>query len=190
MAAPNVQDAHLADPPSPWVRRFAALAPQGAEVLDLACGGGRHARLMLDLGFSVTAVDRDIRALGETAKHPRLAAIEADLEGGAPWPLGTRGFGAVIVTCYLHRPILPKIVGAVAPGGVLIYETFGRGNERFGKPNNPDFLLEPGELLDAVRGTLQVVAYEAGEEAVPKPGIRQRIAAVNAAGPMVIPPRG
>lgn len=188
MTAAPVQDAHQGGPPSAWVRRFAALVPQGAEVLDLACGGGRHTRLMLDFDHKVVALDRDLSLLGETARHPRVEAIQADLEGGSPWPLGARRFGGVIVTCYLHRPILPKIVASVAPGGVLIYETFGLGNERFGRPNNPDFLLRPGELLEAVAGKLQVVAYEAGEEALPKPALRQRIAAVNATTAIIPPP--
>jgi SAM-dependent methyltransferase len=192
MSDPGAQVApsHFRDsPPSPWVRRFAALIPKGTEVLDLASGAGRHTRLLIGLGHKVTAVDRDIALLGETATDPRVAAIAADLEDGSPWHLGARQFGGVIVTCYLHRPILPRIVGAVAPGGVLIYETFALGNERFGRPNNPEFLLRPGELLEAVAGKLAVVAYEAGEEDRPKPGVRQRIAAINASS-WTIPPPG
>src|SRR5690606_29782560 len=94
------------------------------------------------------------------------------------WPLGDRRFAGVIVTNYLHRPLLPLIVQAVAPGGALIYETFAQGNERFGRPRSPRFLLEPGELLEAVRGQLEVVAYEHGEIPEPKPAMVQRIAAV------------
>lgn len=192
MSDPGAQVApsHVRDsPPSPWVRRFATLIPRGAEALDLAAGAGRHTRLLIGLGHKVTAVDRDIALLGETAMDPRVAAVAADLEDGSPWPLGARQFGGVIVTCYLHRPILPRIVGAVAPGGVLIYETFALGNERFGRPNNPEFLLRPGELLEAVAGKLAVVAYEAGQEDRPKPGVRQRIAAINASS-WTIPPPG
>lgn len=188
MADPTVQDAHRDSPPSPWVRRFAALIPKGADALDLACGAGRHTRYLLTLGHRVTALDRDIALLGETARDPRVKAVQADLEDGSPWPLGSAVFGGLVVTCYLHRPILPRIVAAVAPGGVLIYETFARGNERFGKPNSPDFLLRPGELIEAAAGKLTIVAYEAGEESVPKPGVRQRIAAVNAPGAAIPSP--
>lgn len=165
--------------PSDWVRRFAALVPAGGPVLDLACGAGRHVRLFLDKGHPVTAVDRDLTGLADIAGDPRLETLAADLEGGADWPLAERRFAGVVVTNYLHRPILPRIVAAVAPGGALLYETFAVGNERFGRPRNPDFLLRPGELLEAVRGRLQVVAYENLEVAEPKPAVVQRIAAVN-----------
>ena len=103
--------------------------------------------------------------------------IAADLEGGGPWPLGGRRFEGVVVTNYLHRPLLPRLVDSLAPGGVLIYETFARGNERFGRPSNPAFLLAPGELLEAVRGRLQIVAYEHGVVARPKPAVVQRLCA-------------
>ena len=136
---------------SRWVERFAAFVPAGGAVLDLAAGAGRHSRLFLDRGYSVVAVDRDPAPLQPLVGRPGFAVIVADLETGAPWPLGERRFAGVVVTNYLHRPLLPAIIAAVAPGGMLIYETFARGNERFGKPSNPDFLLAPGELLDAVR---------------------------------------
>jgi SAM-dependent methyltransferase len=161
---------------SPWVERFASLVPAGTPILDVAAGSGRHSRFFAARNHPVIAVDRDTAALhGLTGVEPVLA----DLEAGSPWPLGSRRFGGVIVTNYLHRPILPAIVGSVAPGGVLVYETFAAGNERFGKPSNPDFLLRPGELLEAVRGRLRVIAYEDCEIAQPKPAMVQRIAAVN-----------
>ena len=163
-------------PPSAWIARFAPLVPAGAPVLDLAAGAGRHSRLFALLGHPVTAVDRDTAGLqGLTG----IEAITADLENGNPWPLGARRFGGVIVTNYLHRPILDAIVAAVADGGVLLYETFAVGNERFGKPSNPDFLLRPGELLDVARGRLRVIAYEDLQVASPKQAMVQRIAAVN-----------
>jgi len=148
----------------------------GAPVLDLACGGGRHTALFVARGHRVTAVDREVAKLGPLAGDPAVEAIEADLEDGSPWPLGDREFGAVVVTNYLWRPILPRIVATVAPGGILIYETFAIGNERYGKPSNPDFLLRPGELLDAAAG-LERVAYEQGLVARPSPAAVQRLCA-------------
>lgn len=164
--------------PSAWVARFAGLVPAGGEVLDLACGSGRHLRLFLDRGCKVTGVDLDLSDVADPQILRSAELIRADLEGDEPWPLGDRRFAGVIVTNYLHRPLLPLIVQAVAPGGALIYETFAQGNERFGRPRSPRFLLEPGELLEAVRGQLEVVAYEHGEIPEPKPAMVQRIAAV------------
>ena len=161
---------------SPWVERFADLVPADAPVLDVAAGGGRHSRFFAARKHPVTAVDRDTAALQGVSG---IEAVAADLENGNPWPLGSRRFGGVIVTNYLHRPILPAIIAAVAPGGVLLYETFAVGNERFGRPTNPDFLLRPGELLEAVWGRLRVIAYEDIETTQPKRALVQRIAAVN-----------
>lgn len=146
--------------PSPWVARFADRIPAGGEVLDLACGGGRHTRLLLDRGHRVVAVDRDLSRVADLADRDAVELVEADLEDGRARPLAGRRFSGVVVTNYLHRPLLPALVAAVAPGGALIYETFARGQERLGRPRNPEFLLRPGELLEAVRGELRVVAYE------------------------------
>ncbi len=168
-------------PPSPWVVRFAGLVPAGGAVLDLACGAGRHGRFFLGRGHPVTFLDRDVGALADLAGRPGVEILGADLEAGGPWPPGDRRFAGVVVTNYLHRPILPAIVAAVAPGGVLIYETFARGHERFGRPANPDFLLMPGELLEAVAGRLEVVAYENLEVGEPRAALVQRIAAVRPA---------
>ena len=158
--------------PSPWVVRFADLVPKGAVVLDVAAGSGRHARLFVERGNRVVALDRDVRDL---RAHSHLEVVEADLENGGPWPLGERRFGAIVVTNYLHRPLLPLLVDRLEPGGVLVYETFARGNERFGKPSNPDFLLERGELLRAVAGKLRVVAFE---DAALSDRVVQRIVAI------------
>jgi SAM-dependent methyltransferase len=151
--------------------------PPGA-VLDLAAGGGRHTRLMRALGHPVVAVDRDTAALGALAAgDPGITVIGTDLEApGAAWPTGPTRFAGIVVTNYLHRPLFPHIRAALAPGGVLIYETFAIGNERFGRPSNPDFLLRPGELLALAAGWL-VVAYENLEIARPRPAMVQRIAA-------------
>ncbi len=165
------------DHASPWVARFLSLVPAGGRVLDLAAGGGRHTRLAREYGYEVTAVDIDVSGLADLGGDPRVEIVAADLEGG-PWPFAGRRFDGVIVTNYLHRPLLPTLVAAVAEGGALIYETFAVGNEAFGKPSNPNFLLKPSELLDAVRGALTVVAYEHGEIDTPRPAVIQRIAAV------------
>jgi SAM-dependent methyltransferase len=166
---------------SPWIVRHAGLIPgltRHARVLDLACGQGRHVRLLAALGAQVTAVDRDAAAL-DTLRGVAAEVIVADLEAG-PWPLDGRTFDAVVVTNYLWRPLLPDIVASVAPGGVLLYETFAHGNASVGKPSRPDFLLQPGELLDAVRPVLRVIAYEDGFLDTPARFV-QRIAAVHPA---------
>ena len=171
------------DLPSAWVRRFVPLIRPGGRVLDLAAGGGRHTRLILDMGYAVTGVDRDVSQLQQLA-GARCEIRELDLEAGDPKtamaPLGS-GYDGVIVTNYLHRPLLPGLAAALAPEGVLIYETFAAGNERLGRPRNPDFLLRPGELLDAFAG-LTVVAFEQGEVETPRPAVIQRLAAI--AGPL------
>jgi SAM-dependent methyltransferase len=154
--------------------QWAGLIAPKANVLDVAAGGGRHSRFLAERGHKVTALDRDTSALGAL---PDIEIVEADLEDGAPWPLPGRTFAAVVVTNYLHRPLFPELLAALAPGGVLLYETFMEGNERFGRPSNPAFLLKDGELLDLVRGRLSVTAYEARMISEPKMAMVQRIAA-------------
>ncbi len=165
-------------PSSVWVERFADAVPPGGSVLDLACGAGRHGRIFLKRGHPVTFLDIDTQALADIAARPRVEIIAADLETGAAWPLGARRFDTVVVTNYLWRPILPDIVAAVAPGGVLIYETFAVGNEAYGRPRNPDHLLRGGELLEAVRGHLKVLAYAQCTQNRPRRRVVQHIAAV------------
>ncbi|HEX6633673.1 MAG TPA: class I SAM-dependent methyltransferase [Usitatibacter sp.] len=167
--------AHLPElPPSPWVREWIGWVPPGGAVLDLACGSGRHARFLARMGFEVDAVDRDLSLFADPPPGVRL--LEADLEQGA-WPYPGRRWAGIVVTNYLHRPLLPILVDSLEPLGMLIYETFARGNERFGKPSNPAFLLAPGELLEAVRGKLRVVAYEDRVVKEPREAAIQRIAA-------------
>jgi SAM-dependent methyltransferase len=144
--------------PSTWVTRWAPLLAPGSSVLDVACGRGRHLRWLAARGFRVTGVDRDAEALAPLHSLGRLVA--ADVENG-PWPFGGETFDAVIVTNYLWRPLMPTLLASLADGGLLIYETFALGNEAFGKPSNPAFLLRPGELLEHARG-LHVIAYEDG----------------------------
>jgi len=170
---------HGLEPASAWVRRFAGLVSPGGGVLDVACGTGRHARLFLDRGNPVVCVDRYNAGIVDLLGRADFEFVDADLEAGGAWPLGERQFAAVVVINYLHRPLFPSLIDALAPGGALIYETFAQGNERFGRPSNPNFLLRPGELLAAVEGRLQVVDYEHGEVSTPRRAVVQRIAAVN-----------
>ena len=171
---------HGDEPASAWVRRWSHLAPAGGSVLDVACGRGRHARWFHSLGHRVTALDRSAEALAAIGlPAERFETVLADIEGG-PWPLAGRQFDVVVVTNYLWRPLLPTLLGSLAPGGVLIYETFAAGNETVGKPSRPDFLLQPGELLQLCQ-SLRNVAYEDGfETALAGTTARfvQRIAAV------------
>ncbi|MDX9862678.1 MAG: methyltransferase domain-containing protein [Rhodospirillales bacterium] len=176
-----VQRRHLRiTAPSPWVKRFASLIAPGGRVLDLACGNGRHARHMIEQGCSAVVLDRDVAAVADLAGSPKVHVIEADLEDGTGWPLAGQRFDGIIVVNYLHRPIFPHLLDGLADGGVLIYETFARGNEVFWRPRNPDHLLRSGELLAIVGDRLQIVAYEHGlVETGPLPGVIQRICAVN-----------
>ncbi|MGY6128998.1 class I SAM-dependent methyltransferase (plasmid) [Paraburkholderia strydomiana] len=164
--------------PSRWVRQWAHLVAADGAVLDVASGAGRHARFFASLGHPVTAIDRDAAALNALADEPLVTQILADIEN-AGWPLAADAqFAAVVVTNYLHRPLFPQLIRSLAPGGVLVYETFAQGNERVGKPSNPAFLLAPGELLDVVRAWLRVVAFQDGFVAQPRPAYVQRICAI------------
>jgi len=157
-------------PASAWVARWAPLVARGP-VLDVACGSGRHCRIFLEKNLKVVAVDREAQALPEG-----VAFVKADLEDGRPWPFAGQRFGAIVVTNYLYRPLLPVIAASLEQGGIVIYETFMLGNENYGRPSNPDFLLRPGELLQAFK-ELSVIAFEQGYDAKPKPAMVQRLCA-------------
>ena len=160
----------------------------GGPVLDLACGGGRHGRHFLERGHPVVLLDRDVSDVRDLAGRANVEIVEADLERGDALPFAGRQFAAIVVANYLWRPILPRLADAVAEGGLLIYETFGRGNEQYSRPRNPDHLLRAGELLEAFGKALQVVAYEHGLRRDPKPRVVQRIAAVRGDAPVPIDP--
>ncbi len=176
----------LARAPSPWVVRFAARLAPGARVLDVASGHGRQARHLAERGCLVTAVDVDATCATSLSGTPGVEFLRADLESG-PWPFADQSYDAVVVVHYLHRPLMPRLSAALAPGGLLIYETFASGNEQFGRPRNPDFLLRPRELID-VFSDLRILAFEDGYVAEPQPAMIQRLAAVRvepqASGPV------
>ena len=168
---------HGTEAPSAWVERFAHLVPAGARVLDLACGLGRHARFFAARGCQVDAVDRDPNCGQALAGVLRVRFLAADLEERR-WPYDGRLFDAIIVTNYLHRPLFPRLLSALARGGVLLYETFAAGNERYGKPSNPDFLLLDRELLERCAPLLHVLAFEDGACSTPRLARVQRLAAI------------
>lgn len=177
-------------PPSAWVMRYLAGAPAGKPVLDLACGAGRHARAAAERGFDVVAIDRDPAIAAALADEPRVSPHVHDLEAGLAWPYAPGHFGAVIVTNYLHRPLFADLAAAIAPDGVLIYETFALGHERYRKPFNPDFLLGPNELLaPALTAGLVVVGFEHGHRPPladgRNAGIVQRLAAIGPEHPWI-----
>jgi SAM-dependent methyltransferase len=178
---------HLAiDRPSAWISRFAPLIPDG-EVLDLACGAGRHSRLLAGIGHAVLAVDRSAESL-LLAAGQGITTLQVDLESDdaeSNWPFAQNRFAGAVVTNYLFRPLFDALIGSLMPNGVLLYETFARGNEQFGKPSNPDFLLAHGELLQlANKHNLQVVAYEDGYVDQPKPAMVQRICLIKPGKPL------
>lgn len=167
--------------PSPWVMRFLGGVRPGGRILDVACGSGRHMRAALGAGLDVVGVDRDISGAADLSGTKGVQLIELDLETGADRPLSVRlgagGFDGVIIANYLWRPILKDVVAMVGSNGILIYETFALGNERYGKPSNPDFLLKPGELLEAIRPDLTAIAYEHSTLSNPRRVVQRVVAA-------------
>lgn len=172
---PTASSHHSLDIPSAWVVQWAERVPAGGATLDVACGSGRHARFFAARGHPVDAVDRDAAAIAALAAVPGIDARCADIEGST-WPYAGRQFAAVVVTNYLHRPLFPALIAAIAPGGLLIYETFAEGNEAYGRPANPEFLLRRGELLERV-GMMQILGFEDLTIDLPKPAVVQRICA-------------
>lgn len=165
---------------SPWIMKYYHLVEDKGEVLDLACGRGRHGRLFVERAHPVVFVDKNTSKVNDLSKNDLVTIVETDLEDGSDWPFQKGRFAAILVANYLYRPNFEFLLSSLKPGGVLIYETFALGNEEMGRPRNPDFLLKTGELLDLVQGRLQVVAYEHGfwdKDTAPR--VIQRICAVN-----------
>lgn len=193
MSQSNADHAAQGPAGSPWVLRWLDGLPRGASVLDFAAGSGRHARAAAERGLRVLAVDRDEQALAriadsQAAGSPGIRVRAADLESG-PWPFpASERFDAVVVANYLFRPRFALLASLVAPRGLLVYETFAQGNERYGRPSNPDYLLAPGELPErADRAGLTVLGYETGVVRRPSPAVIQRLCAIRARGTEALP---
>ena len=162
-----------------WVKKYAARIPSSKLVLDLACGSGKNTRFLLESGYNVVALDRDVSRLADISHNQNLEIYEFDLETGSKFPFYKREFSGIVVTNYLYRPILDDLTTALGFGGVLIYQTFMVGNEAYGRPNNPNFLLKKNELKDVFEKQLDVIAFEEGYVQIPKPAMVQRICAIN-----------
>jgi SAM-dependent methyltransferase len=182
---PDERERHLKIAyPSPWVARFAPLAPKNAHVLDIAAGGGRHSQVFLNQGHLVTAIDKNITALSDMSHQKKIEIIEFDMETNTSMfaqgsPLFSQRFGAIIVVNYLYRPLFSSLIDALVPGGLFIYDSFALGNEAYARPRNPDHLLKSGELLELVSGQMQIVAYEHGIiRNADIPGVKQRLCAI------------
>jgi SAM-dependent methyltransferase len=178
----NPEDSKFCDATAPipvdWVAKYSPLISSEGLVLDLACGKGRITRFLLAEGFSVVALDKDVSGLGDISSTQNLEIVQADLEAGANFPLQGREFSGIVVVNYLHRPLFSDLTNALSKGGVLIYQTFMQGNEAYGRPSNPSFLLEENELEDAFGKNLDVIAFEQGFTEHPKPAMIQKLCAV------------
>ncbi len=166
-----------ASAPSEWVMRFLPLIPDSGAILDLACGSGRHLRCLPDRNQPLVGIDKDLNRVSDLAGNPNIHLHQMDLEQ-PNIELPDRIYAGIIVTNYLHRPLLARLGDYLSAGGVLIYETFAQGNENFGHPRNPDFLLTPNELLNIFTNQLQIVAFEQGHTETPRPAIIQRICGI------------
>jgi len=166
----------LMEAPSEWLLKHAQHIKPSGHVLDVAAGRGRNARWLAQQGFKVEAVDLDQQALESMQGVENIQLRVADIEN-ADWPYPDWQFDAIVVCRYLHRPLFSILQQSLAPQGVLIYETFMRGHEAYGKPSNPDFLLRENELLEAFQDRLEVIAFEQGLFETPKPALLQRICA-------------
>lgn len=164
--------------PSQWVVEHAPLIRKGGRVLDLACGSGRHALWLAGQDYQVDAVDRDAQAVAGMQGMANISVSITDIETGH-WPEIDQRYDGIVVSRYLFRPLLSKLTEMLNPDGVLIYETFMLGNERYGRPSNPDYLLQPDELKMVYAPLLKIYAFEQGKVDEPVPAMTQRICAIN-----------
>jgi len=162
--------------PDPWISAHADLVPTGSLVLDMACGSGRHSRLFLERGNHVMAVDRNVAAFDEHPEDPALSVLQYDLEAD-PWPFPPQFFDAIVVCNYLHRPLFTPLFASLKPPGILLYTTFMQGNEAYGRPSNPDFLLQPDELNTLLPDDAEIIEFVQGPVGEPVTAVRQSIAA-------------
>jgi SAM-dependent methyltransferase len=172
-----MMEQYWVEKPSPWIVKHVPLIPKEGQVLDLACGNGRHAIWLANQGYQVDAIDRDAQAVSGMVGMDNINVVIADLEAD-DWPHSELKYDGIIVSRYLYRPLLHTLAAILKPGGVLIYETFMVGNERYGKPSNPDFLLQPNELLEIYSPLLNIISFEQGEQKTPRPAVMQRICAI------------
>ena len=163
-------------PVSPWIEKYAPLIPKEKPVLDLACGKGRHSLYLLDAGYEVTAADVETTSISAFKGREGLTILQADLEKDG-WPFAANSFSGLVVVNYLWRPLFANISAALAPGGVLLYDTFMQGNEKYGRPSNPDFLLAPGELSESFGEGMEIIDFFEGYVDKPSPACRQSIVA-------------
>lgn len=168
---------YLPEEPSAWIVKYAPLINKKGRVLDLACGNGRHAMWFAKYDFHVDAMDCDDQVTSNMVGINNINVIVVDVEA-SDWPQSDQRYDGLVVSRYLYRPLLQTLATMLNPGGVLIYETFMVGNERYGKPSNPDFLLRPNELFEVYSPLLSIVSFEQGEEEMPRPVVMQRICAI------------
>ena len=167
---------------SRWVAENQKFIKRNGLILDLACGSGRNGKFLLEKGFNVVFLDRDISLLGWVPKASRSQVVKHDLENGTRWCFLPCSFDAVVVTNYLYRPIFADLLSIIEEGGVLIYETFSKGNEIYGRPKNPNYLLQPEELIDIVRPSMRIISFKEGYSDEGRKSITQKIVAIKRTG--------
>ena len=167
--------------PSHWIMQQAKGWPNGAKLLDFAAGRGRHSCALSNTfpgRFNILAADNNRPALKAlAAKCPSVKTLHTDLENMNIWPFEEDNFDVVLVTNYLFRPRLPALFRLVGKGGFLAYETFADGNAAYGRPKNPNFLLNEGELPASLTDDFLILDYFHGKIDQPRPAIIQRLAA-------------
>ena len=167
--------------PSSWIMQQAERWPNGSKILDFASGYGRHSMALSSSfpgRFEILATDYNHAALRElAAQFPNVKTLHTDLENTNIWPFADHDFDVVLVTNYLFRPRLPELFRLIRNEGFLAYETFADGNGTYGRPSNPNFLLNDGELPACLPNDFEILDYFHGKIDQPRPAIIQRLAA-------------